>query len=153
MAIDNKSVLVSPLPEEPPQTIPELYLRLTEVFDFWSDTLRKGFREIKLDLPEVEMQRDEERELSSVDLQRHVDQLQREVSLMNKRFEWQESEIAYLKKALRDLEGKVDFPPAATFCPSCGTAFKTESSLRSKNTKAYQSHSLPLPATTQDTHE
>ncbi len=68
-------------------------------------------------------------------LQRHVARLQREVSLMNKRFELQESEIAYLKKALRALESKVDFPPAVTFCPSCGTAFKTESSLHLQDTK------------------
>ena len=86
-------------------------------------------------------------------LQRHVERLQREVSLMNKRFELQESEIAYLKKALRALESKVDFPPAVTFCPTCGTAFKTESFLHSKNTRAYQSHDLNLPPTTHDTHE
>lgn len=66
---------------------------------------------------------------NSGDWQQHVERLQREVGLMEKRYEYQQSEIAYLKKALRDLESRVDFPPEVTFCPTCGRAFKTESSL------------------------
>ena len=69
-------------------------------------------------------------------LPRHVERLQCEVDLMNKRFELQQREISYLQKALRDLESRIDFPPAVTFCPTCGTAFKTESSLHLKHTKA-----------------
>lgn len=67
--------------------------------------------------------------LTSDVLHRHVERLQREVDLMNKRFELQESEIAYLKQALRAVESRVDFPPAITFCPTCGVAIKNDSSV------------------------
>lgn len=134
MAIENANVPSAS--EEPPQTIPELYLRLATEFDHWTNVLKKGFQDIKLEPPEVEPHRDEKQERSSVDLQRHVDRLQREVDLMNLRFGLQESEIAFLKKALRDLESRIDFPPSVIFCPTCGTVFKPESSSHSKNMKA-----------------
>jgi predicted nuclease with TOPRIM domain len=125
MTTDNESFQPLLMPEVPPQTIPELYLRLVAELEHGFGALKKGFQEFNLELPEVETQRDEEQKPSSIDLQRRVDRLQREVSLMNKRCEWQESEIAYLKKALRDLERKVDAPSAAeTYCPRCGTAFQ-----------------------------
>jgi predicted nuclease with TOPRIM domain len=73
---------------------------------------------------------------TSDELQRRVERLESEVSLMNQRFDYQQSEIAYLKKALRELEYRIDFPPGVTFCPTCGTAFKTESSLPLRDTKA-----------------
>ena len=124
MAIDNESVPTTQLPEEVPQTIPELYLRLKARMDagfgdMWKELsaikeeVRELRHELKQEVRDVEQRLSEEIRQRYVDLRQRLERLQGSVNLMDNRFEHHAEEINYLRKSLRDLEKRIDPPLAA----------------------------------------
>ncbi len=124
MAIDNEGVPTTQFPEEVPQTIPELYLRLKARMDagfgdVWKELsaikeeVRELRHELKQEVRDVEQRLSEEIRQRYVDLRQRLERLQGSVNSMDKRFEWHDSEIAHLKKSLREIENKIDPPLAA----------------------------------------
>ncbi len=127
MAIDNEGGPTTQFPEEVPQTIPELYLRLKARMDagfgdVWKELsalkeemreLRQEVRELRQEVQDVEQRLSEEIRQRYVDLRQRIERLQGSVNLMDNRFEHHAEEINYLRKSLRDLEKRVDPPLAA----------------------------------------
>jgi hypothetical protein len=118
MATDNEDVSTTQFPEEIPQTIPDLYLRLKARMDVGFSDMGKELsvleiRELRQELQNVEHRLNEEIRLRFIDLRQRIERLQGSLNLIDKRFELQDSEIAYLKKSLRELENKIDPPLAA----------------------------------------
>ncbi len=120
MAIDNEGGPTTQFPEEVPQTIPELYLRLKARMDagfgdVWKElsAVKEEIRELRQELRDVEQRLSEEIRQRYVDLRQRIERLQGSVNLMDNRFEHHAEEINYLRKSLRDLEKRVDPPLAA----------------------------------------
>lgn len=83
MQSDEESCQPLPLPKVLPQTIPELSYVIVTKFDHRFGALEKRFQAIKLERPEIEKHHDGKRKLPSVDLQRCLDRLQREVDIID----------------------------------------------------------------------
>lgn len=120
MAEDEESVPTTQLPEAIPQTIPELYFWMRTRMEFstsdiWKElaAIREELRQLQQELQDVEQRLSEETRHRYVDLRQRIERLQSTMNSMEKRFEWQDSEIVNLKRGLRELEQKVDPPLAA----------------------------------------
>ena len=83
--------------------------------DTWKEisAIKEEMRELRQELRDVEQRLSEAIRQRYVDLRQRVERLQNSINAIDKRFEWQDTEIANLKKALRELEHKIDPPLAA----------------------------------------
>ncbi len=113
MAIDNESVPTTQFPEEVPQTIPELYLRLKARMDAGFSDMWKEISELKREMGEMEGRLNEEARQRYVDLRQRINKLQFNENVADERYELMTREINQLKKSLRELENKVGPPLAA----------------------------------------
>lgn len=107
MSADNESTPTAQFPEEVPQTIPELYLRLKARMDAGFGDMWKELSELRKEMSEMEARLDEEARLRYVDLRQRLSKLQFNENIMDERYELTMREINQLKKSVRELENKI----------------------------------------------
>jgi predicted RNase H-like nuclease (RuvC/YqgF family) len=93
MGTDNEGISTTQFPEEVPQTIPDLYLRLKARMDAGFGDMWKEISELRSEMREMETRLDEESRQRYVDLRQRINKLQFNENVADERYELLTREI------------------------------------------------------------